>query len=283
MMRPTLILATIGLFAGSLAAAPAPGDAADAPPSAAQMHAQTQDQMQDQLSAYQTALDNAKRLIERLQAELDQTRAHAAALEAALQAHGIELEPQPTEAQEAAARLAAQRQAERQRRARALERLAEEKQREARQEKLARARKAQAPAWTYTWQLGYISLGTNTTTFIKTGPDGTVFFTGDSTNVDRRQLKLRGTFENRSTKPWRYTFDIRVAEQGYGGLPASGRYRHISATTRYQTPVLGPGELHRWEVTLTVEDSLQVRTADIGNVRADPPPPEPAAATPAGQ
>src|SRR5690606_16366562 len=97
-----------------------------------------------------------------------------------------------------------------------------------------------------------------------------VYFTGEKTTVDRRNVLLRGTFENRSTQPYRYTFDVGVVEDSTGN--DFFRVRDgLTARTRYQTPVLQPGELHRWEVKLSVNDSLDIRTAGIGNVRGDAP------------
>lgn len=216
------------------------------------------------LAAYRKALENAKAVIEQLRAELAETQARAATLERALLEAGITPDAEQLASEQMRADREAARLAEEERRRKILE-IREQREAEKRQERL---KEAFAPAWYYTWQIGYINSGNRQTTFVKTNDDGTVVFVGDKTSVDRRQIILRGTFENLSRAAYRYTFEIRVAESGpyLTGLPVSSGI----SSTRYQTPVLQPGELHRWEVKMSVNDALQIRTVGIGNVRADP-------------
>jgi multidrug efflux pump subunit AcrA (membrane-fusion protein) len=78
-------------------------------------------------------------------------------------------------------------------------------------------------------------------------------------DIDRKNIMLRGTIQNRSEQPWRYTFDVRVANQ-------PGR---IIGKWRYQTPVLGPNELHTFEVKIPVTDVAEIDRYQIGNIEAD--------------
>jgi multidrug efflux pump subunit AcrA (membrane-fusion protein) len=92
-------------------------------------------------------------------------------------------------------------------------------------------------------------------------------------SVDRKNVKVRGTFLNKSQAPWRYTFELRVAGERnlQGDRARVGQWR-------YQTPVLGAGELHAFEVTVPVSDIRHIEVIQIGNVVSDRPPKEPDAA-----
>ncbi len=89
--------------------------------------------------------------------------------------------------------------------------------------------------------------------------------------VDRKNIKVRGTFLNKSQAPWRYTFEIRAAGETniYGERAIVGQWRH-------QTPLLGPGEMHEFEVTVPVTNVRDVEVIQVGNVTSDrPPQPDP--------
>lgn len=78
-------------------------------------------------------------------------------------------------------------------------------------------------------------------------------------NIDRRNIMVRGTLQNRSAEPWRYTFEVRVAD----------RYGDILGQWRYQTPPLTPGELHGFEVKVPVRGVGRIHRYQIGNIEAD--------------
>ena len=79
--------------------------------------------------------------------------------------------------------------------------------------------------------------------------------------IDRRHIMVRGTFQNRSASPYRYTFEIRLGDR-FGGV--IGRWR-------YQTPALTGNELHAFEVKVPVSDVAAISSYQIGNVEADRP------------
>src|SRR5690606_4130620 len=70
------------------------------------------------------------------------------------------------------------------------------------------ARKALAPRWHYTWQIGFLDGPTRKVTYVEQTKHGQVVFVGEKSTVDRRNIVMRGTFENRATRPHRYTFDV---------------------------------------------------------------------------
>lgn len=79
-------------------------------------------------------------------------------------------------------------------------------------------------------------------------------------NVDRKNVHIEGSFQNTSTKPYRYTFEIRLAKQN-----------RIIGSARYQTPMLKPNILHQFKVKVPVENVKQITAYQIGNVTADAP------------
>ncbi len=88
-------------------------------------------------------------------------------------------------------------------------------------------------------------------------------------NIDTRNVMVRGTFVNRSAAPWRYTFEILIAGDDSFGVPI-GEPR-LNGKWRYQTPLLGPGDLHQFEVKVPVRDVYDTETVQIANVTADRP------------
>jgi len=83
-------------------------------------------------------------------------------------------------------------------------------------------------------------------------------------DIDRKHIMVRGTWQNRAAAPWRYTFEIRIADK-------IGR---IIGRWRYQTPVLEPGQLHAFEVKVPVKDVAYIQSYQIGNIEPDRPAPE---------
>jgi hypothetical protein len=114
---------------------------------------------------------------------------------------------------------------------------------------------ADLPAWRYTWQLGLIQAGTETETTIITNADGSVYLEEDTHIVyDPNQVNLYGTFQNTSDKPYRYTFLAAVAPSGFLKTPFNKLTKNqLSGFELVQTPVLQPGELHNWRVTVAVD------------------------------
>lgn len=77
--------------------------------------------------------------------------------------------------------------------------------------------------------------------------------------IDRGHIMVRGTFQNRSAVPYRYTFEIRLGDA----------FERIIGRWRYQTPPLWANELHQFEVRVPVEDVGLIRTYQIGNIEAE--------------
>lgn len=113
---------------------------------------------------------------------------------------------------------------------------------------------ADLPAWRYTWQLGLIQAGTETETKIITYADGSVYIEEDTDIVyDPNQVILYGTFQNTSDMPYRYTFLAAVAPSGFLKTPFTElKKNQLSGYELVQTPLLQPGELHNWRVTVSV-------------------------------
>lgn len=119
------------------------------------------------------------------------------------------------------------------------------------------------PRWRVTWELGFIEAGTNKTTFLRSDAEGNIIFhDSEYPAIDRSQVIVRGTFENESDVAYRYTFDFVASRSGLFGGNILGR-------SRYQTPVLAPGQLHRYEFQMTVTDTYRIRRAYVENIRAD--------------
>ncbi|MBI1370083.1 MAG: hypothetical protein GC162_15695 [Planctomycetes bacterium] len=78
-------------------------------------------------------------------------------------------------------------------------------------------------------------------------------------DIDHKHIMMRGTWQNRSSVAWRYTFEIRIADK-------LGR---IIGHWRYQTPMLAPNELHAFEVKVPVTDVAYIERYQIGNIEPD--------------
>jgi len=126
--------------------------------------------------------------------------------------------------------------------------------------------KALQPNWSAQYQMGLIDLENNTI-FVK-ATDGDVLVR-QHPNIDRDNVMVRGTFLNESRASWRYTFEIRIA--GDEGRILPDAKRPIVGRWRYQTPVLGPRELHPFEVKVPVDDVSHIEVLQIGKVTADRP------------
>lgn len=119
------------------------------------------------------------------------------------------------------------------------------------------------PGWQYSWEVGLIPEDRGEKIFAKVGPNGIVLVVDRQRRMNRGRVLVRGTFENVSTKSWQYTFEVRLAaprKQGFSRGPT------IIGSGRYQTPVLRPGELHRWELEMNVTDIADIADGAIGNV-----------------
>jgi len=104
---------------------------------------------------------------------------------------------------------------------------------------------------------------------------GAILMSRYGQEVDRKNIKLRGTLQNRSSKPWRYTFEIRLGGRSVnaGRAPIIGRWR-------YQTPMLTPNELHTFEFKVPVTDVADIHSYQIGNLESDQVGPPPAGKAP---
>ena len=128
------------------------------------------------------------------------------------------------------------------------------------------AQQALQPDWSAQYMLGLID--TERQTIYVKSTTGRVLVK-QYPSVDRRNVMVRGTFLNKSLAPWRYTFEIALASAEGPGLPT--REPNVTGSWRYQTPLLGPGELHTFEVKVPVEDVRDIEIIQIGNVSADRP------------
>lgn len=117
---------------------------------------------------------------------------------------------------------------------------------------------ADLPAWRYTWHLALIQVGTETKTKIITRTDGSIYIEEDTDIVyDPNNVVLYGTFQNTSDKPYRYTFLAAVAPSGFLKVPFTKlKKKQLSGYELVQTPLLQPGELYSWEVSVSVSVSV---------------------------
>lgn len=211
------------------------------------------------LAQYQKALEQTTTMLEDLRAELREHRDRIVVLEKALRDAGVD--PNSDEVASIdprAAERAARDKAEAERREKVAAFLADRQAQRNAGRETGGAADSTAPKWWYTWQIGYVERETGQTTFVKVRDDGAVVYVGDRTRLDPRVLIVNGTFENRSQLPYRYTFDVELVNSG-----------SPTASTRYQTPPLGAGELHRWELTMNTSNSLGVDYVRITNIRGD--------------
>ncbi len=72
-------------------------------------------------------------------------------------------------------------------------------------------------------------------------------------------------FRNDSTTPASYSMGIAAASKIYG---FSDRKRDVLAVTTHRTPVIQPGEVHKFTVTLMVDNPRNVDIIEIGNVQS---------------
>jgi len=144
-----------------------------------------------------------------------------------------------------------------------------EARRQAAEEATHQAERAAAPRWDAQYQMGVIDKDQQVI-YVRTHHGSTLVEMHPG--IDRKNVKVRGTFENRSEAPWRYTFEIRVARAERD--PKTKR-RQVIGSWKYQTPLLGPNDLHPWEVTVPVTEVRWIDVVQIGNVAADRPAPQP--------
>jgi len=124
---------------------------------------------------------------------------------------------------------------------------------------------AARPDWDARYNMGLIKED-QTIVYVTTTLGGTLVDTYPS--IDRENVMVRGTFQNKSTEAWRYTFEIRIADNDVD--PRTNR-RRIVGSWLYQTPLLGPNDIHEWEVKVPVSDVAYIDVVQIGNVKADRP------------
>ncbi len=125
------------------------------------------------------------------------------------------------------------------------------------------------PDWSVQTMVGLIDReGNNPTIFVRVGNDLLVAAESGS-DIDTQRATIRGNFLNKSLAPWRYTFQINVLDENAVVQPNS---RRPLGSWRYQTPLLGPGDLHQFEVTIPVEDVRRISAIQIVRVTADRPP-----------
>ncbi len=141
-------------------------------------------------------------------------------------------------------------------------------QREAEQLKAAQQAREQAvqPQWSAQYEMGLIKQD-NQTLFVQS-TRGSVLVE-QNPDIDRHNVMVRGTFLNESQAAWRYTFEVRLA--GDEGRILPDAKRRIVGQWRYQTPLLGPGDLHPFEVKVPVTDVHDIEVLQIGKVTADQP------------
>ena len=114
------------------------------------------------------------------------------------------------------------------------------------------------------YKMGLIHLGQVTETTYVDPTTGAVLVSRYP-NIDRRNVKVRGTIQNVRPEPFRYTFEIRFAGRARSGAsrpPIVGRWR-------YQTPLLSADQLHAFEVTVPVTDVADIYVLQIGNITWD--------------
>lgn len=117
------------------------------------------------------------------------------------------------------------------------------------------------PAWRYTWDISLIQIGTDSTTTIekRSSHVGRKIVIEEETEpvYDNRNVDLSGTFQNRSTQPYRYSFVVSM--------------RGRSGVQRIQTPVLEPGEVYQWGTRFTVRSAYSARRVSVTDVEAVTP------------
>ena len=115
------------------------------------------------------------------------------------------------------------------------------------------------PRWEMDYRIAAIPLDGQPPVFVE--PVFGRLLVGAGEPIDRNDILVRGTLQNRSAEPWRYTFEVRLGDRSGDVI---GRWR-------YQTPLLGPNELHEFEIKVLVADVGRIRSYQIGNITADQP------------
>ncbi len=135
------------------------------------------------------------------------------------------------------------------------------------------------PKWSAQYMIGLIDKASvEPTVYVRAGRD--VLVAAERVgNVDRRNVMVRGTLLNQSLASWRYTFEINI---GGPADPLTRKVLHVGQW-RYQTPLLGPGELHTFEVKVPVTDVRDIASVQIAKVSPDRPAPTPPPPAPVGE
>ncbi|MDH3583105.1 MAG: hypothetical protein OER86_02705 [Phycisphaerae bacterium] len=116
------------------------------------------------------------------------------------------------------------------------------------------------PRWELDYKIAVIPTGQNRET-IYVDPDIGEVLLERFPQIDREHIMVRGTLQNRSAGPWRYTFELRIGD----------RANRVIGRWRYQTPLLSAGELHPFEVKVPVTDVGEIYKYQIGRIEPDRP------------
>jgi len=255
---------SVGLLSGAAVADPG-GD--DPPDRGGEMAVEARnprppsEDARDEARALRAALAQTKLEVQQLRIRLEEIRAF-------LDEHDLETTLAEWRAErealaEARRRLQQERVRLREERHRLQKQMVQQAEREA--DAIEEAREAAAPRWDARYQMGLID-NDQQVIYVRSHHGSTLVEIHPE--IDRKNVKVRGTFENRSEAPWRYTFEIRIAKAERD--PKTKR-RQVIGSWRYQTPLLGPNDLHEWEVTVPVTDVALIDVVQIGNVKADRP------------
>lgn len=132
---------------------------------------------------------------------------------------------------------------------------------------------ADLPAWRYTYNLGFIQIGTDekTTIFVGTNGDVVIVEEEEEAVYDKRRVVMFGTFQNTSDKPYRYTFNVGASRHFSNGKPWSGQAKGLAGFTQVQTPVLKPGQVYNWEAYFNVPDIKDIKRTGVSGVEFHEP------------
>jgi hypothetical protein len=114
------------------------------------------------------------------------------------------------------------------------------------------------------YKIGVIHLGQSIETTYVDPTTGAVLVSRYP-NIDRHNIRVRGTIQNARPQPFRYTFEIRVA----GRARSASSRPPIIGRWRYQTPLLSANQLHQFELKVPVTDVGDIYIFQIGNITWD--------------
>lgn len=126
------------------------------------------------------------------------------------------------------------------------------------------------PRWDADYRVGLMYTGGVDSTVYVSPRSGKVIV-DEYPDIDRKNILIEGTFENKSKQPWRYTFEFRVSGRRQVRAILLSDKHNIIGSARYQTPVLEPGELHRFTLKVPVTNVAYIEVYELGNMTADRP------------